>query len=481
MCETQSTEAKEENNMRYMAKTVFVILACVCLAMITLPRLDVSFAEGGSPGEYADIPTLDTEGTPVKVTETDKKNLARLFSAANPSDVLVSFDFEDNIDHTMWVAGFAAWYNDDETDVDPDLLSGDVETHFSGLWDAYFDGWDLWDEAVPPPPNILPYSLNGNVSDSMYYRVKNEIMQSLIKGIYGRMMVAPEEHIRYYDGYFYFGHIGDCEERLWFGYDYTADTVYDLLNGYYKIEGKATLFHYATGEFEESKAYEALVKKDAAADYAYFLLAQRFGNDANPDIVNDDYIDEDEDDFIRERNAYDDGDVFDDDDWFDDDDSSDVYPGMFEDGWPAVYAELNQRMATRTGPGTKYTEDHDTLPQSTEIVVYAQEDSGGTPWVLVEFERNEKLVRAYTGMKRIDVDSAIIQRTTIEPKAGFITRETQAYYGPGTAYMTVKNLVAAGTDVMIYGVDRGYALIDYSTGSEQWMRAWVLESSITYR
>ena len=221
------------------------------------------------------IPAFDAEGTVVIFSETEKNDLERLFSAANPSDLLISFDFGDNIDHTMWVTGFAACYRDDETSSDFGLFSEDAETHFADLWAEYFDGWNLLEGAIPPE-DILPYSITGTVRDSIYYRAKNETMQSLIKGIYGREMADPEDHIRYYDGYFYFGHIGDYEERLWFGYNYTVDTVYELSNGYYKIEGAAALYSYADGELEDTKVYEALVQKDPAAKYTYLLIAQRF-------------------------------------------------------------------------------------------------------------------------------------------------------------------------------------------------------------
>jgi hypothetical protein len=203
--------------------------------------------------------------------------LERFFAAANPSDLLVSFDFGDNIDHAMWVAGFAACYRSDETSSDFNLFNEDAATHFADLWAEYFDGWNLLENAIPPE-DILPYSKSGTVRDSIYYRAENKAMQSLIKGIYGREMADPEGHIRYYNGYFYFGHIGDFEERLLFGYDYTADTVYELSNGYYKIEGTAALYGYADGELEDTKAYEALVKKDEAAKYAYLLIAQRFSD-----------------------------------------------------------------------------------------------------------------------------------------------------------------------------------------------------------
>jgi len=179
---------------------------------------------------------------------------------------------------------------------------------------------------------------------------------------------------------------------------------------------------------------------------------------------------------------------YDEDDWHEDDDDNwwfddepddedwlyDVYPGMFDDGWTPFYGVLNQRMATRTGPGTKYTEEHGTLPESTEIIVYAQEDSGGTPWVLVEFVRNGKLVRAYTGMKRVDVEQANLPKTTKKPKTAVVTEDTTAYFGPDTQYYLALAIpVAAGTEVLVYGVDRDFALVEYTKEDGTWMRGWV--------
>jgi len=191
----------------------------------------------------------------------------------------------------------------------------------------------------------------------------------------------------------------------------------------------------------------------------------------------------DDDGFVQERSMYDDD--WDDDDWvddswwFDDGPGDDdwlnaVYPGMFDDGWTPFYGVLNQRMATRTGPGTKFTEDHGTLPESTEIVIYAQEDSGGTPWVLVEFVRNGKLVRAYTGLKRVDVEVSDLPKTTKNPKAAIVTEDTPAFYGPDAQYyMAIETPVRAGTELLVYGVDRNFALVEYAREDGTWMRAWV--------
>lgn len=200
----------------------------------------------------------------------------------------------------------------------------------------------------------------------------------------------------------------------------------------------------------------------------------------------DDDVDYIEDDWYDDE-WYGDDEWYDGDDWwFDDDEGYDsgwgyIYPGMFDDGWAYTDATLNQRMATRTGPGTKYAEDHGTLPESTEIVIYAQEDSGGTPWVLVEFVKDGKLIRAYTGMKRVDADTASIRKTTKNPKAATVTRSETAYYGPGTAYLAFASPIGVGTEVLVYGVDREYALIEFALGADIWTRCWVPESCIAFK
>ena len=160
-------------------------------------------------------------------------------------------------------------------------------------------------------------------------------------------------------------------------------------------------------------------------------------------------------------------------------DRTGVYPGMFTGGWEAKSAILNQRMATRTGPGTKFTEDHGTLPKDTEIVVYAQEIGGSANWALVEFVKNGKLIRAYTGVKRIDADFGAIPTTTRNPESATITTDTTAYYGPGEEYLELKGQAKKGKKVQVYGIDRGFALIEYVVG-DSWMRSWVPEECLAF-
>ncbi|MCL1927123.1 MAG: hypothetical protein FWF95_08385 [Syntrophorhabdaceae bacterium] len=152
-----------------------------------------------------------------------------------------------------------------------------------------------------------------------------------------------------------------------------------------------------------------------------------------------------------------------------------------EAGWEAFEAALNQKMATRTGPGTKFTEAHGTQSKDLEIVAYMQETGGSTTWVLVEYQRKDGLlVRTYTGRKRVDADYDAIPYATKEPQAAIVKRDSTAYYGPGKAYKDLKDEVEAGTDVLVYGTDRGYALIEYPAG-DAWVRSWVPTDSLAFQ
>jgi len=143
-----------------------------------------------------------------------------------------------------------------------------------------------------------------------------------------------------------------------------------------------------------------------------------------------------------------------------------------------IPAQLNQRMATRSGPSSAYTEELGTVPKTTEIVVLWQEGNG-VSWVMVEFSRSGKLYRAYTGMKRIDTDSEVPELAAKGQKA-IIVPEIRPYYGPGTQYELVNHTLRGGQIVDICIQERGYALIDYVHPEEATKRArsWVPVSAL---
>ncbi len=139
---------------------------------------------------------------------------------------------------------------------------------------------------------------------------------------------------------------------------------------------------------------------------------------------------------------------------------------------------LNQKMATRSGPSTKYTEELGTFPQSTPITVIAQIETNGTVWYQVEFTYNSMLYRAYTGKKRVDgigVDSVPWEspRYTDDVTVTWAT----AYYGPGEQYATRRQTVDKGTAVRVFQVEGEWALCDYREGS-QWARGYIRVSDL---
>lgn len=153
---------------------------------------------------------------------------------------------------------------------------------------------------------------------------------------------------------------------------------------------------------------------------------------------------------------------------------SDILMTIFDPGLaspPRSYtpASLNQRMSTRSGPGTQYTEELGTLPQDTQIML-VESVTTGVPWGLVEFYRNGVKVRAYTGMKRINAYGPVAQGT-LDYDEVVLSRSTEVYYGPGYDYGQRKETVPAGTTLRVFGSENGFSLCDYRSGN-QWVRAY---------
>ena len=126
----------------------------------------------------------------------------------------------------------------------------------------------------------------------------------------------------------------------------------------------------------------------------------------------------------------------------------------------AVSARLKQVMATRSGPGTWYTEELGTLPASTAITAIEKITTSETTWVLVEFRYNGQLYRAYTGLSRMEVYGDL-PLANVSGYGDTVQTETSAYYGPGTEYATRRTRVAVGTNVTVYDQEGQWALCEY--------------------
>lgn len=154
--------------------------------------------------------------------------------------------------------------------------------------------------------------------------------------------------------------------------------------------------------------------------------------------------------------------------------SSDTQAGVFSPAYPlraGIPAVLTMKMATRLGPGTAYSEELGTMPQSTEITVFEQVMTNGVSWVMVEYEYKGNLYRAYTGMKRVSASEAVPWGNT-EPAQAETLGKTQAYYGPGYHYALHEPTVPAHTSLDVYEVENGFLLCDFTQG-DQLTRAYL--------
>ena len=142
--------------------------------------------------------------------------------------------------------------------------------------------------------------------------------------------------------------------------------------------------------------------------------------------------------------------------------------------YTGLKATLNQIMATRTGPNTKYTEPG-TFAQSTSISVFYQTSGNGVMWGMVEFKHNGEWYRLYTGMKRIN--AASIPKDSEKYISVYLKSSVIPKYGPGERYAIQPHKLPSGGKVKAFYQENGYVMVDYE-GFAQVVRGWIPLSSL---
>ncbi len=137
--------------------------------------------------------------------------------------------------------------------------------------------------------------------------------------------------------------------------------------------------------------------------------------------------------------------------------------------YDGISASLNQNMATRTGPNTKYTEPG-TFPRSTDIEVFYKTEGNGVMWGMVEFKKDGEWYRLYTGMKRID--AARVPEDEEDYQMMTLTSAVTPRYGPGQEYAPQPDKMPSGGSVKVFFQENGYVMVDYE-GKKQTIRGWV--------
>lgn len=145
-----------------------------------------------------------------------------------------------------------------------------------------------------------------------------------------------------------------------------------------------------------------------------------------------------------------------------------------------IPATLNQRLATRTGPGTQYDEPGSFLRAGDSVLILskAYDSSNGIWWVQTEFSAGGATYRAYTGAKRFNgLNLSMIPEEKVIGRCWIGTSMT-GLYGPSYYYQPISRPVPAGVSCDIYGYaywDEGdFIQIEfYDAGINQYRRAWV--------
>ena len=135
----------------------------------------------------------------------------------------------------------------------------------------------------------------------------------------------------------------------------------------------------------------------------------------------------------------------------------------------------DSRIATRSGPGTKYTEPGTFLSRGDSVIVHTKvwDSRNEIYWVQVEFTYRGEGYRVYTGSWRLDVD---LNRVPYEIVEGYswLNRNTNGYAGPGYGYHQYGNITLyRGSDCTVVEVENNFALIETSGSSKGTTRAWV--------
>ena len=138
-----------------------------------------------------------------------------------------------------------------------------------------------------------------------------------------------------------------------------------------------------------------------------------------------------------------------------------------------------ERLATRSGPGTNYTEQGSYLQGGAWVkaVSSAYDQANGIWWVQVELSYNGELRRAYTGVKRLQMSADQVPVESAEGGA-VVTRSVYGYWGPGYGYAMYGDMIPAGTTGTIWQREGLYAQFEFPDQNGQLRRVWIPENAV---
>ena len=159
-------------------------------------------------------------------------------------------------------------------------------------------------------------------------------------------------------------------------------------------------------------------------------------------------------------------------------------PRVYESRPDVSGVSLKMKIATRTGPNTKYTDSGTFFGsnwKTATVKVLKKATGNGVWWVQVDFDYGSMgKFRVWTGLKRVDVDlNKVKEEGTLG--SGYVGATTETYFGPGGNYAKAskKLTIKEEAEMIIYGRENGYLDIEYwyTMDIGKVYRIWVPESA----
>ena len=141
-------------------------------------------------------------------------------------------------------------------------------------------------------------------------------------------------------------------------------------------------------------------------------------------------------------------------------------------------ASLSSKAASRTGPGTQYSEELGTLTPPLNLTVISYARRAETEWCHVEFTRSGRLYRTYILKSKVR-DAGPARVESEEYTQDYLLSSVKAYYGPGENYAPRPGTLAAQTEVKVFETEGEWALCEYR---EDWRyaRGYIHVSNLAY-
>ena len=147
-----------------------------------------------------------------------------------------------------------------------------------------------------------------------------------------------------------------------------------------------------------------------------------------------------------------------------------------------ISVRLNQRLATRSGPGTQYNGLGSYFSAGTMLRALSAgyDTRNGIWWIQVEFDYGGEKRRAYTGVKRLEMNTSDVRTEQVLWTGAVLETSEYGFYGPGPEYTKYPSMIPAGTTGTVYSVEGEFAQLEYlDSGENVWKRVWVPLASLS--